>query len=370
MSLQHTNAKKVVVLGAGVVGLTVALTIQEKGGYDVTIIADTFPSDPNNAKYASHWAGAWHAIYKGTREPERQIQRDTFKVMWDLSEPGSEAEGCFRRIKTREYYYEKTDIDASWMPDFQPLPINSLVPPTKSGYTYSTYTVDPPLYLNYLLARFLARGGVIVRGTVLHISQVIEGGPDVFARGHASPAPIDALVVCSGIGARTLGGVEDTEVIPSRGQVVTLRAPWVSEGKRVTDASGTMITYVIPHRKGTVALGSTKDQNDWYPVPRPKTTEDILQRCLGLMPELAPPEIARERKATVDDLRPLIVEVGVGLRPARKGGIRLDMEWVDDKDHGRKIPVVYNYGHDGSGFVFSWGCATRILNMLEDALSK
>jgi len=41
---------------AGVVGLTTALKIQEKGGYNVTIIAEVLPSDPKCIKYASHWA--------------------------------------------------------------------------------------------------------------------------------------------------------------------------------------------------------------------------------------------------------------------------------------------------------------------------
>lgn len=38
------------------VGLTTAITIQEKGGYDVTIIAETWPSDPKTVKYTSFWA--------------------------------------------------------------------------------------------------------------------------------------------------------------------------------------------------------------------------------------------------------------------------------------------------------------------------
>ncbi len=40
----------------GVIGLTTALKIQEKGGYKVTIIAETLPSDPNSVRYTSLWA--------------------------------------------------------------------------------------------------------------------------------------------------------------------------------------------------------------------------------------------------------------------------------------------------------------------------
>jgi D-amino-acid oxidase len=46
----------VVVIGAGVIGLTTALQIQEKGGYAVTIVAELLPTDPKSIKYTSHWA--------------------------------------------------------------------------------------------------------------------------------------------------------------------------------------------------------------------------------------------------------------------------------------------------------------------------
>ena len=38
------------------VGLTTAVKIQEKGGYNVTIIAETFPGDPKTITYTSLWA--------------------------------------------------------------------------------------------------------------------------------------------------------------------------------------------------------------------------------------------------------------------------------------------------------------------------
>ena len=40
----------------GVVGLTTALKIQEKGGYHVTIVAEVFPTDPKTIRYTSLWA--------------------------------------------------------------------------------------------------------------------------------------------------------------------------------------------------------------------------------------------------------------------------------------------------------------------------
>ena len=87
------------------------------------------------------------------------------------------------------------------------------------------------------------------------------------------------------------------------------------------------------------------DTRHRYPAARPETTEDILQRCLAFCPELAPPEIRAQRAPTVDDLRALILEAGVGLRPARKGGLRLEVEWVTNPRGNVKIPMVFNYGY-------------------------
>lgn len=50
------------VVGAGVIGLTVALTIQETiKNAEVTIIAELTPEDPKNIRYTSQWAGAHQA---------------------------------------------------------------------------------------------------------------------------------------------------------------------------------------------------------------------------------------------------------------------------------------------------------------------
>lgn len=107
-------------------------------------------------------------------------------------------------------------------------------------------------------------------------------------------------------------------------------------------------------------VGGTRVADDWYalpsgkhdklliyryPVPRPETTVDILKRGLALYPELAPPLVRIEREPTVEDLKPLVIEDGCGLRPGRKGGIRLQSEWVRvPGPEKRMVPVIHNYG--------------------------
>lgn len=80
-----------------------------------------------------------------------------------------------------------------------------------------------------------------------------------------------------------------------------------------------------------------------FPLPRPETRMDLLRRGLELYPELAPPEVREKRKPVVDDLLPLIVEDGCGLRPSRKGGLRLEAKKAQVKG-GHTVPVIFNYG--------------------------
>ena len=85
-------------------------------------------------------------------------------------------------------------------------------------------------------------------------------------------------------------------------------------------------------------------QLDRYPMPRPEITQDILERGFALCPELASPDIRVEREPTIDDVLPHIVSEGCGFRPARKGGIRLEVEWTEGIGGRGKVPVIHNYG--------------------------
>ena len=55
-----------------------------------------------------------------------------------------------------------------------------------------------------------------------------------------------------------------------------------------------------------------------------------------------------------------VVRHGVGLRPMREGGPRLEKETMDG------IQVVHNYGHAGYGYNASWGAAHEAVKLVDE----
>ncbi|KAJ7243850.1 D-amino-acid oxidase [Mycena haematopus] len=355
------------VIGAGVIGLTTAIKLQEKGEYQVTIVAEIWPSDHPSPHYTSHWAGGHHCTAAESDDHRQQtMDTETFRVFWLMSEPGHPAEKCFIRTPQYEHYFEDFSHPRGLetMPDFRVMSKSELIPGAVFGINFTAISFDPPLYLDYLHKRFLAAGGRLVHGSVQHIKQVVEGGSAVFEG--RPPSPPAAVVVCAGLGARTLGGVEDKTVTSVRGQTVVLHAPWVGFGATRRKIEEEMISYVIPRRGGNIVLGGTLNVDDWYPLPREETKTAILEKALALWPEIAPPHTREGRAPTIEDLYPIIVEDGLGLRPHRNEGIRIDAELVET--NGITVPVVFNYGHGAYGFESSWGSASMAVELMEEVL--
>ncbi len=73
------------------------------------------------------------------------MDQETFKVMWELSAPGAEAEGCFLRVPQTDYFYDGRDTHLDWMPDVRGVLVEVdpafLIP--ASSYSTSTFLKTP-----------------------------------------------------------------------------------------------------------------------------------------------------------------------------------------------------------------------------------
>ena len=58
-----------------------------------------------------------------------------------------------------------------------------------------------------------------------------------------------------------------------------------------------------------------------------------------------------------------IIRHGVGLRPVRLRGTRIEKEKIND------VWVVHNYGHGGYGYQSSYGCSQAVVKLVNGTLA-
>jgi D-amino-acid oxidase len=192
-----------------------------------------------------------------------------------------------------------------------------------SGYELRVPRIDTSLYLPYLQRRAQIPDASIR----LERFQSLEDVPTNFT----------TIVNCSGYGSRMM--VPDSKVESHRGQVVVVE----SIGNAPAFVLDEPLTYVIPRERDCVFGGANQENSDSTATDQ-ALTEQIMERCT--------------RMARLPS-RPRIVTEPVGLRPARKGGVRLE---AARSKNGRL--VIHNYGHGGCGISLSWGCAVKVLDLI------
>jgi D-amino-acid oxidase len=309
----------VLVIGAGVIGLTTAISLAE-AGLSVTIRTAALPGHSTSVA-----AGAvWGAVKAGPPDRVLEWARIGLEVLSKhAAEPGTGVRMAAGREVSRTplepYYWTKllTDLricEASDLPD---------------GFTHGWYYTAPlatmPVYLAYLRARFERAGGTL------------EMSPVASLTGLAGLAPV--IVNCSGAAAHDL--VPDPAVVPVRGQVVIAANPGIEEFLINRDPEPPWIVYMFPHGD-TILLGGTNEEGNWDIDVKPEVTERIVAGCSAIEPRLRGVEILGHR---------------VGLRPCRPE-VRLESEPLDGG------VLWHNYGHGGAGVSLSWGCAAEITAVL------
>ncbi len=307
----------VLVVGAGVCGLTAAICLAESG-LRVGIRAERPPLETTSAA-----AGAmWGPYLVGPPGRVAGWGRETLGILRRLAgEPGTGVR-LVSGIEATRTQAEPPDWAAS-LADFRQCGTGELPDGFATGWRFTAPVATMPVYLGYLLSRFEASGGQCQISPVASLSDTSLAAP--------------VIVNCTGIGARDL--VPDPAVVPVRGQVVVVTNPGISEFfVDGTEDASTEFPYMFPHG-GTILLGGTAEPGNWSTQPDPATAERIVRGATAIEPRLRGAEVVAHR---------------VGLRPARPE-VRLEAE---RRDGGGLL--LHNYGHGGAGVSLSWGCALDI----------
>ena len=306
---------RIVVVGAGVSGLTTAVRLLEAGA-DVLV------------RTAAASIGTVSAIAGAMIGPSFGAVDERTTALIDASDrhfrflaidPATGVRIRRGRLLSHPTADDRRQWCAPMSSNIRPLRSDELPDGFAAGMAAELPFVDMPVFLAWLTARIGVLGGRIEQRPVPALHEIIDD--------HA-----DLVVNCSGLGAGTLAG--DTSVTPVRGQHVIVDAPWQQEflyehGEREW-------VSVMPHAR-RVVLGGVADPGNVSLVPDPDLTARILQRCRAVFPALATAPV---------------IGVEVGLRPVRPR-VRLERD-------GR---IVHNYGHGGNGVMLSWGCADAVTAM-------
>ncbi|KAK1143720.1 D-amino acid oxidase [Aspergillus melleus] len=258
--------KNIVVIGAGVAGLTTALLLSRIPGYKIVVIAKHMPGD-YDIEYASPWAGA--------------------NYMPRAKDQGSATANWFAELLSPSPWFKNV------VPGFRTLPKEDLRPGFDSATSFTSFK----------------------RAVLNHILDATDRS--------VMPAKVDLVVNCTGLMASKLGGVEDKTVIPARGQIVVVR----NDAGKMIDVSGTddgetEACYVMTRAAGGgTILGGSYQQGDWNPQVDPNLAVRIMKRAVQMCPQLTDGE-------GIEKLD--IIRHAVGLRPVRAGGTRIEKEKIGD----------------------------------------
>lgn len=307
MGYCHTGAvSRVMVVGAGVVGLTCAVRLLE-AGHRVDVVARDLPRETTSAVAPA-------LCYPQLLFPPDRVAgwtARTFEVLADLA--ADETSGV--RMLPGTEVLTQPQVRPWWGAALPGLERATDLPEGYvDGWTCTAPVVEMPVHLDWLRARMLALGGTLTR---LHLRALPTGG--------------DVVVNCSGLGSRLLA--PDLSLTPVRGQVVVVEQ--VGLDRWWLDPASP--SYVVP-RSGEVVVGGTEEDGEWSRTPSAATAEAILARAARLVPELAGARVLRHQ---------------AGLRPARPT-VRLE----------RAGRVVHCYGHGGAGVTLAWGCADDVVRLI------
>lgn len=182
-----------------------------------------------------------------------------------------------------------------------------------------------------LFYRFRESGGIILQQHVTNLTGLSND--------------YDVIFNCTGLGARDL--CQDDELVPIRGQVIKVQAPWL---KMAFYAD--YDTYIIPGFE-TVTLGGCRQFDSYNRDICPYDSMAILNRCHRLLPSLKSAPIQKEL---------------VGLRPHRSH-VRVETEITRDaKD--KNVKIIHNYGHGGYGVTTAPGTAKYAVKLATNLLRE
>ncbi|MEJ8799532.1 FAD-dependent oxidoreductase [Trinickia caryophylli] len=362
-----SEKRHALVIGAGVSGLTTALCLRDRG-ITSTVVAEKF-----SPQITSNVAGAlweWPPAVCGYHHDEISLARSKqwcmtsfrkFEALSALPDAGVYVRPVtfyFRNlIEENDFHLTKMKEIEAQVPGFvrgtSLIEDNGVNPHIGlvDAYRHLAPMVDTDVYMKWLLLQVRSAGIEV-------IERKIEGDLRLIESALKRAFDADVIVNCSGLGARELAG---ESMYPLRGAIIRLvndgtRMPKLTQAFCVSHDNVTSdqdIVFIVPRGEDRIVLGAIAEADQWETdigLHNYEPVRRIYERCTEFLPML--------KDAEIDPVEP----VRVGLRPFRKGNVRLE-----------QVPgtsVIHNYGHGGAGVTFSWGCAVEVADRVADLFAS
>ncbi|RSL58081.1 hypothetical protein CEP53_006261 [Fusarium sp. AF-6] len=358
--MSNSNESTVVVVGAGIIGLTSALKIQQllaesptTQSTSVLLVAKEWPTSipgaptSHSADYASMWAGAHVRPIPGSTPQLRREAKWLKHTVTELERHRqSEPWAGIRRLPGIEYLedpspeYLKQDAQSfaaeTGLSGYRKYEAHELPDGVRLAFEYDTYCINSPLYCSNLLRKFILQGG-----KTLH--RELKSEEEAFTLA----SQVLFVVNASGMGFKDV-----------KWQIVltNLAAADKTITKQLKDGSW---SFIIPRSfNGGTVIGGTKEPGDWRIEPSLELRQTVLENAKSIAAE------ACSDKQAPGSLR--VIKDVVGRRPAREGGMRVETE---TKENGQGVQhVIHAYGAGGRGYEMSWGVASEVAGLAREVL--
>lgn len=314
------TAMRVAVVGAGVSGLTCAVSLLEAGA-EVRVLCAGAPLGTVSAVAGALVGPVFASGDERTLAWEQRADR-VFRSL--ARDPATGVRVVRGRLLASP---ELGPGLPPWVPEV-PGYVGELEPAQlparfRSGFAAELPIADMPRYLGWLVARVAQLGGSLEQRIVTDLDAV--------------DPTADVVVNCAGLGAAALAG--DDTMQPVWGQHVLLDAPDVHEFAYEGGGSGDVLA-AFAHTRG-VLVGGVRRPGRNELTPDVEIARESIERAAAAFPSLAAAPI---------------LGIEVGLRPGRPS-VRLEAERRGD------VTIVHDYGHDSRGVLWSWGCAAEVVKL-------
>lgn len=376
-----STSPRVLVLGGGVIALTTAWNLLDRG-VNVTILSKDWASWTDGPRLSSQAAGALWKCLPLECGPQAVLDNLAMNQRWTLEShkvysamakmPELAKVVQMRpctivttdEIEKNSVLSDKVDwVEKNNIPGFRrgadllgEYGVNSAhAGGLREAYEYMAPVLNVDLAMGFLMDLVQIKGAVLCTGKV--DGDLLDQESQLLKKYQA-----DAIVNATGLGAADAAA--DNNVYGLHGALLRV----VNDGKDFpvirnamvvsstkTGASGGEGAFILPCEGGILALGTISQAAGTAAdlTIDSSAVKEMRCRCEDLLPQL--------KNARLDPVNPILQ----GTRPQRKGGVRVERE---ARRQGSRI--VHSYGHGGAGWSLAIGSARETVALVGDVFQQ